>query len=57
MHARRLIYLSPHQLTAFNWRAGMLTREGVFEATEAGKLEFSRYLGNHAKSLDRKSVV
>ncbi len=51
MHARRLIYLSPHQLTAFNWRAGMLTREGVFEATEAGKLEFTHYLGNHSKSI------
>ena len=51
MHSRCLIYLSPHQLTAFHWRAGMLTREGVFEATDAGKLEFIHYLGNHSKSV------
>jgi len=51
MHARRLLYLSGHQLLAFHWQAGALTGEGSFEAGEAGQLPFARYLAQHAKSL------
>ena len=51
MPARRLIYLCAHRLTAFHWRAGVLINEGVFEATEAGRLQFTRYLAEHSKSI------
>ena len=51
MPARRLIYLCAHRLTAFHWRAGVLINEGVFEATEAGRLQFTRYLAEHLKSI------
>jgi hypothetical protein len=51
MYARRLIYLSAHQITAFSWQAGVLSDEGSFEATEAGKQRFANYLAHHSKSI------
>jgi hypothetical protein len=51
MHARRLLYLSAHQLTAFAWQSGVLSDEGTFEATEAGKLRFADYLAANPKSI------
>lgn len=51
MSPRRLLYLGTHQLAAFLWRAGVLTEEGTFEATEAGRQGFARYLAANAKSI------
>jgi hypothetical protein len=51
MYARRLIYLSAHQVTAFNWHAGALSDEGSFDATEAGKQRFANYLARHSKCI------
>lgn len=51
MHVRRLLYLSAHQLTAFKWQSGVLSEEGSFDATEAGKLGFANYLAGNRKSI------
>ncbi len=51
MKTRRLLYLSAHQMVAYQWHAGALTREAAFEATPGGLKEFSDYLALHAKSV------
>jgi hypothetical protein len=51
MYARRLLYLSAHQLTAWLWHAGTLTEEGTFDVTEDGRQRFLRYLDGQRKSL------
>jgi len=51
MYARRLLYLSAHQLTACLWHAGQLTDEGSFDATEDGRARFARHLASNRKSL------
>ncbi len=51
MYARRLIYFSSHQVTAFNWQAGGLSDEGSFDATEAGRQCFAKYLAHHSKYI------
>ncbi|MCM8613352.1 hypothetical protein [Accumulibacter sp.] len=51
MPARRLLYLSAHQLTACLWHAGTLSDEGSFDFTEDGRLRFLRYLEGKRKSL------
>ena len=51
MKTDRLLYLSAHQMTAYRWRSGVLTNEGVFATTDAGYQEFSAYLAQHSKSI------
>jgi hypothetical protein len=51
MKTRRLLYLSAHYLSAFQWHSGALTAEGVFEATESGFKEFASYLSAHPESI------
>ncbi|MEF8701475.1 MAG: hypothetical protein V5B32_11825 [Candidatus Accumulibacter sp. UW26] len=51
MSSHRLIYLVAHQIRAFSWQPGVLTAEGVFEASEGGKQRFAAYLAQHAKSI------
>ncbi len=51
MYARRLIYLSSHQATAFEWRSGTLTSEGAFDASDAGKQRFASYLAANTRSI------
>ena len=53
MYARRLLYLSAHQLAAYLWHAGKLTEEGSFDATEDGRSRFASYLAGNRKSLFR----
>jgi hypothetical protein len=55
MYVRRLIYLSAHQITAFSWQAGVLSDEGSFEATEAGKQRFANYLAQTRRASSRFS--
>ncbi len=51
MKTRRLLYLSAHRLSAFQWHARTLTREGDFEATEKGFKAFASYLAEHPESI------
>lgn len=41
---RRLLYLDTNHLGAYLWRAGMLLREGSFQANEAGIAAFTEYM-------------
>ncbi|WP_291992449.1 hypothetical protein [Candidatus Accumulibacter sp. ACC003] len=51
MHARRLLYLNGHQLSAYHWQAGVLIAEGSFDAGNVGSLPFAGYLAQHSKSI------
>ncbi|WP_313950800.1 hypothetical protein [Accumulibacter sp.] len=51
MAARRLIYLSGHQVSVFQWQSGVLANEGSFDASEDGLRAFSGYLAENAKSI------
>ncbi len=51
MRARRLLYLSAHQLTAFRWQSGVLTDETSFTDSEAGQGKFSEYLARNSRSI------
>ena len=50
MKPNRLLYLSAHQMTAYQWRSGTLTGEGVFALSEAGIAQFADYLAQHSRS-------
>jgi hypothetical protein len=47
MKPSRLLYLSPHQMTAWRWHAGELRSEGVFAAGPDGHRGFADYLAQH----------
>ena len=51
MPDKRLLYLTSHRLQAFSWKAGVLARDGAFEAGEAGVAAFARYVAGSPKSL------
>ena len=44
MKTSRLLYLDAHQVTAYRWRSGELTGEGIFAADDAGRQQFADYL-------------
>lgn len=48
--AKRLLYLSAHNLTAWLWQQGRLQAEGTFVASEDGLAGFSTYLKSHISS-------
>jgi len=50
MPARRLLYLTAHQLVAYHWHGGQLREEASFDAVDA-ESGFVDYLGEHARSL------
>ncbi len=51
MPDKRLLYLTSHRLQAFSWKAGVLARDGAFDAGEAGVAAFARYVAGSPKSL------
>ena len=50
MKTSRLLYLSAHQLTAYQWQSGVLTNEGLFASSENGYQQFADYLAAHPQS-------
>lgn len=50
MISRRLLYLNTHRLTAYTWRHGKLSLEGVFENGEDGLERFRAYLEANRRS-------
>lgn len=51
MPTRRVLYLSTHQLSAFNWQGGTVAAEGNFEPTAQGLAAFNEYLAAHSRSI------
>lgn len=51
MHRRRLLYLTSHQLSAFDWHSGVLTEEASFDTSEEGQVAFANYLAANSKSI------
>ena len=51
MPARRLLYLTDQQMTAYLWRAGEFVNEGSFTASEDGHRDFASFLRRHDKSV------
>jgi hypothetical protein len=51
--SRRLLYLDTQRLTAYAWRNGKLSAEGVFEMRPEDYLRFSKYLAAHPNSQFR----
>lgn len=51
MAARRLLYLDASGMSAYHWQGGLLFREGLFPADEAGLLAYGDYLLGHQDSL------
>ena len=47
----RLLYLCAQQLTAYRWRSGELTRDGVFAASAEGRQQFADYLAQHPRGV------
>lgn len=50
MPPHRLLYLTPHQITAYRWQAGELAEDGAFDANDAGGA-FMAYLREQPQSL------
>ncbi len=48
--SKRLLYLSPHHLSAWLWDKGHLSGEGIFVATDESLAEFAAYLHSHRDS-------
>ena len=51
MKTSRLLYLDTHQVTAYRWRSGELTGEGIFAADDAGRQQFADYLRRGARGV------
>ncbi|HET7200358.1 MAG TPA: hypothetical protein VFI80_06040 [Burkholderiales bacterium] len=51
MPHKRLCYLTSQGVTAYLWEKSELKKEGVFEMSEAGVAEFSRYVAGAPESL------
>lgn len=51
MPTRRVLYLSTHQLAAFDWQGGAVAAEGNFEPTAQGLAAFGEYLAAHPRSI------
>ena len=51
MPSKRLCYLTSQRVTAYLWTKGELHREGVFDTSEKGVAEFSRYAAGAPGSL------
>lgn len=51
MPERRILYLSPHQMAAFQWQGGAVRSEGGFESSPQGFEAFCAYVAAHPKSL------
>jgi hypothetical protein len=51
MPERRILYLSTHQMAAFQWQGGAVRSEGNFESSAAGLEAFSAYIAAHPKSI------
>jgi len=50
MTSQRLLYLSPHQVSAHRWHSGVLTYEETFSPSDAGLQQFGRYLAQNRQS-------
>ena len=50
MTERRLLYLDTHRLSAYAWRQGQLSPEGVFESDSEDLARFGKYLLAHRHS-------
>ena len=50
MTSQRLLYLSPHQMTAYRWQSGVLAYEETFSPSDAGLQQFNRYLAQNLQS-------
>ena len=50
MTPRRLLYLDTHRLTAYLWRQGNLTPEGVFDTSDEDQARFADYLDTQRDS-------
>ena len=51
MPSKRLCYFTSQRVTAYLWTKGELHREGVFDMSEKGAAEFSRYVAGAPGSL------
>lgn len=51
MKTSRLLYLNAHQMTAYRWRSGELTSEGVFDADDDGRQRFADYLRHDSRGV------
>ncbi len=51
MPARRILYLSAHQMTAYRWQAGAVHAEQSFDVSPQGIAEFASYLDPRKDSL------
>lgn len=51
MPAKRLLYLTSSQVSAFRWNAGTLTQDAVFENGEEAPPEFGKYVAGAPQAL------
>lgn len=51
MPARRVLYLSNHQMSAFSWQSGVVRNEGNFEPSPQGISAFGEYVASQPKSI------